>query len=136
MKKIIKILLIEDDEFIRLLIRDIFWIYGQGKYRLYETKCIEEGENVIKKEKPDLIFLDLMFKESSMGVKSTLDFLEEIKSNPNTKDIKVIVFSGYPDLEKRVLELGAEKFLTKGDYLPKELFILVDDFVKQKTLCV
>lgn len=132
MEKIIKILLIDDDAFIRMLVKDIFWVHGRGKYQISEADTIEKGEQLLKEEKPDLILLDLIFEENGLGAKNSLGLLEKIKSNPKTKDIKVIVSSGYPDLKERVLELGAEKFLTKGEYLPKEFFEITKNIVEQK----
>jgi len=35
-------------------------------------------------------------------------------------------------LKKRSLELGAEKFLIKGEYLPKELFKITEKIIKRK----
>lgn len=133
MKKIIKILLIDDDEFIRMLIRDIFWVHGKGGCQVYSASTIEEGEEILKKQKIDLIFLDLFIKEGG-GLKAVLSlaFLEKIKSDIKTKNIKVIIFSGYPDLKKRALELGAEKFLLKGEYLPKELFEITNELIKKQ----
>jgi CheY-like chemotaxis protein len=132
MEKTIKILLIEDDDFIRMLVKDIFWVHGKGKYQIFEARDIREGEKILAEVKPDLIFLDLIFQEDGLGSRSSLGLLEKIKSDPKTKDIKVIIFSGYPDLKERALELGAEKFLVKGEYLPKELFEIVENIVEQE----
>jgi len=132
MKEKAKILIIDDDFFIRTLVKDIFWVHGNGKYEIFEAENISQGEDFLKKEKPDLIFLDLMFPEEGMGIKTALGFLEKIKSNPETKDIKVIVYSGYPDLKKRSSELGAEVFLIKGEQLPKELVEIVEKLLKRK----
>jgi CheY-like chemotaxis protein len=132
MEKPIKILLIEDDNFIRMLVKDIFWVHGKGKYQIFEARDVQEGEKILAEVKPDLIFLDLIFQEDGLGSRSSLGLLEKIKSHPETKNIKVIVFSGYPDLRERALELGAEKFLVKGEYLPKELFDIVETLMKEK----
>lgn len=132
MAETIKILLIDDDEFIRILIKDIFWVHGKGKFEVYEAKNIEEGKKILEEKKPDLIFLDLMFKENGLKTISSFNFLEEIKSNPKTKEIKVIVFSGFSDLKKRALELGADAFLLKGEYLPKELFQIAQEIIEKE----
>lgn len=131
MEEKIKVLLIDDDEFIRLLVKDIFWVHGKDKYQFFEAKNIEEAKKILNEEKPNIIFLDLVFQEGGKGAMSSLSFLREIKSEPNTQNIKVIVFSGYPDLKKQVLELGAEKFLIKGEYLPKELFEITEEIIKK-----
>ncbi len=132
MEKVITILLIDDDAFIRMLVKDIFWVHGRGKYEVYETENIGEAEKFLEEKKPDLIFLDLMFPEDGLGMTSSLSFLKKIKTNPKTKDIKVIVFSGYPEFKKEHLkELGAEEFLIKGEQLPKELFEITEKIIKR-----
>jgi CheY-like chemotaxis protein len=74
-KKIIKILLIDDDEFIRMLIKDIFWVHGKGRCQIYAVSSIKEGEEILKKENIDLIFLDLFFKKDNiLSVKEALIF--------------------------------------------------------------
>lgn len=104
-----KILVIEDEKFLK---------------KIYQTKLTlegfipilasngEEGIEAIKKEKPDLILLDLI-----MPVKTGFEVLEEIKKNKNLKSIPVIVASnlGQEDDRKRVLELGAKEFIIKSD---------------------
>lgn len=129
MKRKFRILLIDDDEFIRMLVRDIFWIHGRGKYQVEEARTVDEGEKLLKEKKIDLILLDLIFPENGKKAESSLSFLEKIKSDPETKDTKVIVFSGYPDLKNKTLELGAEKFLLKGEYLPKEIFEAAENII-------
>jgi len=132
MKKKIKILLIDNDPFIRMLVKDIFWVYGRDRYQILAAESLEKGEEILKKEKPDLIFLDLVFPKDGLETRSSLNFLQEVKSNPKTEDIKVIVFSGYLDLKEICLNLGAEKFLTKGEYLPKELFELTEKMLRER----
>lgn len=124
-----KILIIDDDFFIRTLVKDIFWVHGRGKYNVYETNNTQEGEKILKEENPNLIFLDLMLGE---GPKESLDFIKKLKSDPKTKNVKLIVFSGYPDLKDKALELGADKFLTKGEQLPKELFDSVEKLLSNQ----
>ena len=50
-----------------------------------------------------------------------------VNSNPELKNIKVIIFSSYKDeeLKERAKKLGVEEFLIKGERLPKELIVAV-----------
>ncbi len=105
-----KIMIVEDDEHIS---------------KVYEIKLRKEGieasiardgeEAVIKiiAEKPNAIILDLMIpKRDGFWV------LEEIKKNPETANIPVIVLSnlGQKSDQERALALGANEYLVKVDY--------------------
>jgi sigma-B regulation protein RsbU (phosphoserine phosphatase) len=116
-----KILLIDDDAMTRILFRDSFLIYGKNEFEVYTASNFEEAEQYLKESKPDLIFLDLIFKDEHGEKPKGLEILKTLKLNPKYKDINVIVYSGYEELEKEVMQYGAKKFITKGFVLPKEL---------------
>jgi CheY-like chemotaxis protein len=87
--------------------------------------------------RPDVILLDLMVPDESGGIidrEAGFRFLEEIKKNKDTKNIKVIIFSGFSDKEikEKAEKLGAEKFLIKGEYLPKELISAIHEAINKK----
>jgi CheY-like chemotaxis protein len=126
-----KILLIDDDEMVRMLFRDSFLIYGKNEFEVYTASNFEEAERCLKENKPDLIFLDLIFKEKLGERPKGLEILKILKSNPDYKDINVVVYSGYEELKKEVIEHGAKKFLTKGFFLPKELVDLTRSLIAE-----
>ena len=73
----------------------------------------EAGLELIKKEKPDLILLDLILPK-----KDGFTVLKEIKEDENLKDIPVIVLTnleGMGDVEK-AMSLGATTYLVKANY--------------------
>lgn len=125
----LKILSIEDDEFMKIFLRDVFWIHGvKYNFELTVVSNVKQAEGIVadEKTKPDLILLDLMLPyddDKKADMSAGFQFLEKLKADPNTKNIKVIVFSGFSDneIKKRAIALGAEKFLLKGEYLPNEL---------------
>jgi CheY-like chemotaxis protein len=132
MLKPIKILSVEDDEFMRIFLKDVFWLHGRGNgFNACEFEMVDNVRDAEEKiadpeAKPDLIFLDLMLPQAQEGVldrEAGFKFLKKIKSNPKTKDIKIIIFSAYKDkeLQEKALKLGAEKFLLKGEHLPQDL---------------
>ena len=111
-----KILLIEDDP-------QQIAIYEKAvKEAGFEIESLKWGEEGLKrleeikskkKEKPDLILLDLMLPR-----KSGFDILKEIKADPKVKDIPVIILSNLAQ-EKEIeqgLALGAVDYLVKTDY--------------------
>uniref|UniRef100_A0A832CV02 Response regulator n=1 Tax=Ignavibacterium album TaxID=591197 RepID=A0A832CV02_9BACT len=79
----------------------------------YDITVFTNGENVYETviaEKPDLVILDLM-----MPIKDGLTILKEIKSNPETKSIPVIMLTtnAEEDTILKALESGANEYITK-----------------------
>jgi len=126
-----KILLIDDDEMTRMLFKDSFTIYGKSEFDVYTASNFEEAEQYLKTEKPDIIFLDLIFKNEHKEEPLGLEILKNLKTNPEYQNIEIVVYSGYEDLIKEVSKDDVRKFLTKGQFLPKELVDLARSLVKE-----
>lgn len=131
----IKILLVDDDEMIRIFFRDIFWIHGQsGKYEVSAVSALAEAERLIEDPatQPHIIFLDLslpLAEGGKLSIEASLAFLKRIKTDARLRAIQVVVYSGYsePDLKHKLLENGADHYMVKGDFLPKEIIEFVDN---------
>lgn len=132
----IKILLVDDDEMIRIYFRDIFWIHGlENKYEFSTTDNIQQAEKIIAnpETRPSIIFLDLLMPVESENNRTSLSpegsfiFLKRIKTDPELKNIKVIIFSSHSEqiFKDQAKKLGAETYLIKGDNLPTELINFV-----------
>jgi DNA-binding response OmpR family regulator len=108
-KKKYKILVIEDDKFLKKIYQTKLTLEG---YLPILASNGSEGLEAIKNEKPDLVLLDLI-----MPVKTGFEVLEEINKNKNYKSIPIIVASnlGQDDDQKRVMELGARDYIIKSD---------------------
>lgn len=78
----------------------------------------ETGIEMTKKEKPDLILLDLILPK-----KSGFDVLSEIKQQDELKSIPVIVLTNLEDGKdiEKVLSLGADSYLVKANYSLEEI---------------
>jgi len=102
-----KILMIEDNPFLRKIYRNKFTSIG---FEFIEATNGEEGLNKVISEKPDLVLLDLILPR-----KNGLDVLIEMKKNKETKNIPVIILSilGQEKDVKRGLSLGAQDYLVK-----------------------
>ncbi len=108
MKK--KILFIEDEFNLQTTLGEFLRKEG---YEVVSALDGEAGLRMAKKEKPDLILLDLILPK-----KHGLDVLKELKDNEETKDIPVIIFTNLEtanDVQK-ALELGANTYLVKANY--------------------
>ena len=110
-----KILVVEDDKFLRELI-----IRGLKKEGFEVIQAIdgEEGIKKIEEERPDLVLLDLMLP----GIDG-FAVLEQVKNDPNLALIPIIILSnlGQKDDLDRGLELGAIDFLVKAHFTPGEI---------------
>jgi len=69
-----------------------------------------EGLEIIKKERPDIILLDIM-----MPIRDGRDLLADLKKDAEIKDIPVIVLTAKDEQFVRdyMLELGAYEYITK-----------------------
>ena len=97
---------------------------------VYKTKLAKEGfqvehgtdgKEVLRlalEKKPDLILLDLI-----MPVMDGFETLAELKANPETKDIKVVILSNLSQEEdmKKVMALGAVEYVVKANVSFKEV---------------
>jgi len=105
--KDIKVLLVDDEDQLRRVMRDLLEAEGYG---IAEARDGPQALDQVDQYAPDIIVLDLNLP--------TLDgygVLAELRSRPSTRDIPVIVLTakGEEDNEVRVFELGADDFLTK-----------------------
>lgn len=110
-----KLLLIEDEEDIASLIKLQAEIAG---YRMIAEVDGLNGLRAVEREKPDLVILDIM-----LPGQSGLDVCRKIKTNPDLKDIPVIIISAKSEELDVVLglELGADDYVAKP-FSPKVLF--------------
>ena len=110
-----KILVIEDDKFLRELISQKLIKEG---YEAVKVADGEKGVKAVKEEKPDLILLDLVLP----GI-SGFEALAQIKEDPVLAEIPVIVLSNLSqknDIEK-ALKMGADDYLVKAYKTPDEI---------------
>lgn len=95
-------------------------------YKVIFTDSGATGTELAIKKKPDLVLLDII-----LPYKNGFAVLEELKSNPKTKDIPVVILSNLgQDWEiKKGRDLGVVKFLTKANFTPKEVVKIVEDIL-------
>ena len=102
-----KILLVEDEDQLRRVMRDLLEREG---YVVSEARDGVQALDQVDRHAPDLIMLDLNLPGlDGYGV------LQQLRSRPATRSIPVMVLTakGDEDNEVRVFELGADDFLTK-----------------------
>ena len=119
-----KILIVEDDKFLRELIAKKL---QSENYQAIEAKNGEEGVQKIIAEKPNLILLDLILP----GIDG-FEVHKQAKENPLTTEIPVIILSnlGQRDDIEKGLGLGATDFLIKAHFTPKEIIDKIKAILK------
>jgi twitching motility two-component system response regulator PilH len=104
-----RVLIVDDDPDVRLFSQTV--LEENGYIPVLATNG-EEGEEAVKKEKPDLIILDVLMPRES-GIR----LYRRLKTNKKFKDIPIIMLSGIA--EKSFLR--SQKVLTEfgGDPVPE-----------------
>jgi DNA-binding response OmpR family regulator len=103
-----KILLVEDDPFIR----DLTTIkLSEQKYTVLTAENGDEAIRVIRDEMPDIVLLDLDLPDTP-----GLAVLQAVKADSLLQNIPVIIFSNNDDpvTQSKARELGTEGFFIKA----------------------
>lgn len=119
-----KILIVEDERDISDLVA--FNLQRNG-YEAVQTYDGIDAVEAARRERPDLIVLDLMLPgKDGFGV------LKDLRRDPRTRVIPVIMLTARAQTEDRILglEAGADDYLTKP-FSPKELILRVQAILKR-----
>jgi DNA-binding response OmpR family regulator len=119
-----RVLVVEDEQ----ALRDMYsaWLEAKG----YSVTTADNGVTGIEKalhETPDLLLLDVLLPK-----KDGFEVLAELRRNPKTKTLPVIILSSLDqDFERRQgLTLGAEKYLVKTTISPDHLYETIETVLR------
>lgn len=118
-----KILLVEDDTFVRDLYNTVL---AKAGYKVTVAKDGEEAISIANRQSFDLILLDIMLPKLT-----GLEVLKEIKkAESKIKSVPVYLLTnlGEENIAKEAYRLGANGYLLKAKYLPKQLVEEVNKF--------
>ncbi len=124
-----KILIVEDEEMNIVLLEDVLEDEG---YETITARNGKEGVEVAAKEFPDLILMDIM-----MPVMNGIEATNELKSNPLTKDIPVLMLTALSDSKskKAAVKAGASDFIGKPINI-EDLLNTIKIYLKRKDFAV
>jgi len=102
-----KILICEDNEKNRRLMKDLLEYHG---YEVYLSENGEEGIEMAKRAKPDLILMDMQ-----MPVLDGFEAIKKIRQDKEIKHLKIIAVTSFamPTDKERVLQAGADYYIAK-----------------------
>ena len=108
----LSILVVDDDEKIRALLRNVFEDAG---FAVQEVATAAEVLSFLTRERPDLITLDLQ-----LGFEDGLDVARVIR---DVSSVPIVMVTGRGDVVDRVvgLELGADDYITKPFHIREVL---------------
>jgi DNA-binding response OmpR family regulator len=106
-QKVKKILIVDDSKEDLMLLKEYL---EKEKHKVYTAGSGQEGLDIARKIKPDLVLLDLILPDID-----GFDVCEELKKDKGLPDTKVIIISVKGDVEKvgKVLRIEADDYVVK-----------------------
>jgi threonine synthase len=120
-----RVAIVDDSPDARRLIRRI--LQSQGNYTIYEAEGGKQAIELVEREHPDLIILDLMMPEMD-----GFAVLDSLRSKPDTASIPVVVATAKeltPE-EKSRLKGQIQSLMQKGDFLSDEFLEEVRSLIR------
>jgi two-component system phosphate regulon response regulator PhoB len=108
------ILVVDDEPDIREVIR---FALENADYRVIEAGHAEDARRLLANENPDLVLLDWM-----LPGRSGLELAQQIKQNPRSRAVPIIMVSARGEEQDRVkgLDTGADDYISKP-FSPREM---------------
>ena len=115
---VLRILLVDDDPALRTLLRTTFEVADVG---VVEAESADAARRQIQRARPSVIVLDV-----SMPGKSGLELCRELKNDPSTSDIPIVLLTGSAGgTTAAAKQVGADAFVPKP-FSPLELLAVAE----------
>lgn len=121
-----KILIVDDEVHIRALLEQSLEDLEDAGVEIFLARDGDEGLRFAREEKPDLMFLDIM-----MPKKNGYEVCEEIKRDPELKDIYIIMLTAKGQAADKVRgeDVKANEYITKP-FNPDEILQKASDILR------
>ena len=120
-----RIAIVDDEPDVRNLIRRI--LQSQGNYKLFEASNGKDAVEMISREHPNLVLLDLMMPDMD-----GFQVMDALQTRKETKDIPIIVITAkeLTPAEKSRLKGHIQTLMQKGDFMSDDLLDEVRAWLK------
>jgi DNA-binding response OmpR family regulator len=106
-----KILIVDDEVHIRMLLEQTLEeLEEENGVEILSAQNGEEGLELIRSQKPDVVFLDIM-----MPKLNGYEVCQRVKEDPSATDIGIVLLTakGQEVDRRQGMELGASRYMTK-----------------------
>ncbi|MBI5765709.1 response regulator [Candidatus Falkowbacteria bacterium] len=121
----IKVLLVEDDSMIVKMYKMRFEEEG---YAVLVTDKGSEAIEIVEKEKPDIILLDVILPEVD-----GFTVLQRLKNDTKTKEIPILLLTnlGQESDKEKGLQMGAADYFIKAQHTPVEIIQKIKELINK-----
>jgi len=102
-----KVLVCDDEPYI---VESVSYVVKKAGFEVLVAEDGQEALEAGRREKPDLIFLDIM-----MPKLTGYEVCRQLKDDPDTRGAYIVMLTarGQEEDERKALEMGADEFMTK-----------------------
>jgi len=122
-----KILIVDDEAHIRMLIEQTLEDLEDEGVELLLAENGEQALELIQKEEPNLVFLDVM-----MPKMNGMEVCQKVKKELNLDHVFIILLTakGQEVDRQKGLEMGADRYMTKP-FDPDEMLAIAEEVLKK-----
>ncbi len=123
-----KLLIVDDEAHIRMLIEQTLEDLEDEGVELLFAENGEQALELIKKEEPNLVFLDVM-----MPKMNGMEVCYKVKKELHLSDVYIILLTakGQEVDRQKGLDMGADRYMTKP-FDPDEMLAIAEEILKKQ----
>lgn len=120
-----KLLIVDDEPHIRMLIEQTLEDLEDEGVELLLAENGEQALQIIEKEKPNLVFLDVM-----MPKMNGMEVCQKVKKELNLSEVYIILLTakGQEVDRQKGLDMGADRYMTKP-FDPDEMLAIAEEIL-------
>ena len=120
-----KLLIVDDEPHIRMLIEQTLEDLEDEGVELLVAENGEQALQIIEKEKPNLVFLDVM-----MPKMNGMEVCQKVKKELNLSEVYIILLTakGQEVDRQKGLDMGADRYMTKP-FDPDEMLAIAEEIL-------
>jgi DNA-binding response OmpR family regulator len=120
-----KLLIVDDEPHIRMLIEQTLEELEDDGVELLFAENGEQALSIIEKEKPNLVFLDVM-----MPKMNGMEVCQKVKKELKLTDVYIILLTakGQEVDRQKGLDMGADRYMTKP-FDPDEMLSVAEEII-------